>query len=403
MMMLMLKKCRALYLLIVLSAVFMLVSCGPKARQAVSQLDTPEHHFYTGMKLLDQGQFGDAQREFELALSLNPKYSKAHAGIGLVKASRNDYTGGFEGMKKAWSHAGTRDEKVFVHVGYIRVNTMSHAYCMQVGAVCEKVDDDWLDKSHDEFEKAIELEPRSSAAYYFMGLCHKTALDLGNAGSMFAKVLQFNSEYVKEADLEWNLAQKIQRAMPGTVTGKQIAFVEKLTRADAAALLLEELKIDVLYKKRTPGKFDTKFKDPEKARASAAKAQLTAGDIGSHPLKADIEGILQLGVRGLELYPDGTFRPGELVDRATYAMMIEDILIKVSGDNGLATRFIGERSPFPDLRSDLPYFNAVMVVTTRGIMKAADLTSGEFAPTGSVTGADALLIIREIKDKLKFS
>jgi len=44
-----------------------------------------------------------------------------------------------------------------------------------------------------------------------------------------------------------------------------------------------------------------------------------------------------------------------------------------------------------------------MVVTTRGIMKAADLTSGEFAPTGSVTGADALLIIREIKDKLKFS
>ena len=181
-MMLMLKKCRALYLLIVLTAAFLLVSCGPKARQAVSQLDTPEHHFYTGMKLLDQGRYGDAQREFELAISLNPKYSKAHAGIGLVKAGRNDYAGGFEGLKKAWSHAGSKDEKVFVHVGYIRVNTLSHAYCMQVGADCKKVDDDWLDKSYDEFEKAIELEPRSSAAYYFMGLCYKTALDLGNAG-----------------------------------------------------------------------------------------------------------------------------------------------------------------------------------------------------------------------------
>ena len=42
-------------------------------------------------------------------------------------------------------------------------------------------------------------------------------------------------------------------------------------------------------------------------------------------------------------------------------------------------------------------------MTSRGIMKAADLTSGEFVPTGSVTGADALLVIREIKDELKFS
>jgi len=401
--MLMLKNCRALHLFVVLSVAFLLVSCGPKARPAGSSLDTPEHHFYTGMKLLDQGKFGEAKREFDLALSLNPRYSRAHAGIGLVKAARNDYVGGFEGLKKAWSYAGNTDEKVFVHVGYIRVNTMSHAYCVQVGAVCKKVDDDWLEKSHDEFEKAIKLEPRYAAAHYFMGLCYKTALDLGNAASMFAMVLEFNTGYVKDADREWNLVQKIQRALPGTITGKQIAFVEKLTRADAAALLLEELKIDVLYKKRAPARFDTVFKDPGKVGSAAANNPLTASDITNHPLKADIEGILQLGVRGLELYPDGTFHPGDLVNRATYAMMIEDILIKASGDNGLATRFIGERSPFPDLRSDLPYFNAVMVMTTRGIMKTVDVASGEFSPRGSVTGADALLIIREIKDQLKSS
>jgi hypothetical protein len=83
-------------------------------------------------------------------------------------------------------------------------------------------------------------------------------------------------------------------------------------------------------------------------------------------------------------------------------MMIEDILIKVSGDNSLATKFIGSTSPFPDLRSDLPYFNAVMVVTSRGIMQAQDLTSGEFGAMGPVPGVDALLIIRKIKEELKF-
>ena len=82
-------------------------------------------------------------------------------------------------------------------------------------------------------------------------------------------------------------------------------------------------------------------------------------------------------------------------------MMLEDILIKVSGDNSLATKFFGGTSPFPDLRSDLPYFNAVMVVTSRGIMEAKDLTSGEFGAMGTVPGVDALLIIRKFKEQLK--
>ena len=82
-------------------------------------------------------------------------------------------------------------------------------------------------------------------------------------------------------------------------------------------------------------------------------------------------------------------------------MMVEDILIKVTGDNALATKFIGQVSPFPDLRSDLPYFNAVMVLTSRGIMEAREFTSGEFAPLKPVPGADALLVIRKFKEELK--
>jgi predicted Zn finger-like uncharacterized protein len=62
---------------------------------------------------------------------------------------------------------------------------------------------------------------------------------------------------------------------------------------------------------------------------------------------------------------------------------------------------LGSKSPFPDLRNNLPYFNAVMVVTSRGIMQAKDLTTGDFAPMGTVSGADALLIIRNLKDELR--
>jgi len=43
-----------------------------------------------------------------------------------------------------------------------------------------------------------------------------------------------------------------------------------------------------------------------------------------------------------------------------------------------------------------------MVMTSRGVMEAKDLSTGEFAPNGTVSGADALLIIRKLKDELRF-
>ena len=376
---------------IVSALLFLIVACGPKARVPVSQLDTPEHHVFTGLKLLDQEKFADAQREFDLALQLDKKYSKACTGVGLVKTYTSDFKGALDNLEKGAKYAKADDEKIFSHISFIRYYTQS------------RLEKKWLELSRDSFDAALKIDPKSSAAYYFMGLAYKQAYDFDAAGRMFTRVLELKADYAGKADTEWNFIQKVQRAMPGSATGKQIALVLRTTRADAAALFMEELKIDVLYKKKTPKTFDTTFKDPEKAAQAANKAKLTAKDIADHPLKTDIEGILEIGVRGLENDPNGNFVPADVITRAEYAMMIEDILIKVSGDNKLANKFIGSQSPFPDLRSDLPYFNAVMTVTSRGIMEAKDITTGEFAPLKPVAGVDALLIIRKVKEELKFN
>jgi len=380
---------RFLMLFFCISIGFVIISCGPKAVKPVSEMDTPMHHFNAGVKFLDQGKYADANMSFDRSLALDPKFSKAYAGNSLASAYQGELKAANDSMKQAWSYAKNDDEKLFVHISRIRLYTLSMA------------DKDWLKDAKAEFDKAKKIDPRSSAAYYFMGIAYKNALDFPNAGQMFKQVIDFKGDYIKEADAEWNLTQKIQRAMPGTITGKKIAILERINRGDAAALFMEELKIDALYKKKTLRTFDTTFKDPEAARAAANAAPVTAKDIANHPLKTDIEGVLRIGVRGLEAYPDGSFHPGDMVDRATYAMMIEDVLIKVTGDNALATKFIGSASPFPDLRNDLPYFNSVMVVTSRGIMEAKDFSTGEFAPLSPVPGVDALLIIRKLKEELK--
>jgi len=126
-----------------------------------------------------------------------------------------------------------------------------------------------------------------------------------------------------------------------------------------------------------------------------------ATDIENNWLKPSIDTVLKLHVRGLEAGPNHKFEPDKLITRAEFALMLEDILIKVSGDDKLATKYVGSPSLFPDVRSDYYAFNAIMVVTSRGFIEA-DKATGEFKPNDPVSGADALLSIREFKNQLKF-
>ena len=362
-----------------------IAACVPKPVKPVSEMDTPQHHFFLGQKALDEGRIQDAGTHFDRSLQLDPKFSKAHAGKGIVAAYLKDPKGGLAHVDTAWRHAGTNDEKAYADIAYIRVYTLNQSPV------------NWLDLAREKFDFALQYDPRSSGAYYFMGMAYRQALEFEKARGMFAKVAELKGDYTAQASAQWELMDKIQRAMPGTATGKKIALLEQISRADAAALFMEELKIDKLYERRTVKTFDTSFREPGKR---AAKGSVAPRDIANHPLKADVDGLLKYGVRGLEVYPDGSFDPAGLVNRAAYAMMIEDILIKVTGDEKLATKFIGSTSTFGDLRSDLPYFNAVMVVTSRGIMKG-NLATGQFSPEGAVSGVDALLIIKEFKEQLK--
>jgi hypothetical protein len=73
-----------------LSAIFSIQGCAPKVRPSESLLDTPEHHVQSGMKLLKLGKYDDAMREFDLAKGLDPKFSAAYAGSGLVLGHKGE-------------------------------------------------------------------------------------------------------------------------------------------------------------------------------------------------------------------------------------------------------------------------------------------------------------------------
>lgn len=372
-------------------AVLLIISgCAPKVRAPVTTLDTPEHHVFSGMKLLEKGKLLDAEREFNLARELDPKYCPAYRGLGLVLGYKGDFEDAFKNMSKAEDLAEGKEEKALTYVGFMRL------YTRQKGK-------DWLEDVEKHFKKArktLKDLPEMPDPYYYMGIAYKEAYKFSESAGAFKKVLEINKTLVGKADNQLKLVQKIERAMPGTLIGKKVALLEKVRRIDVAALFIQELKLDKVYEKFSPKRIDTSFKSP--GEGSATRELPIPHDVRDHPLKTDVQIVINLGVKGLDTFPDGTFAPNEYIVRASYAMMIADIISTITNDPSLATKYIGSVSPFADVRNDVPYFNAVMVCTTRGVIEAkGDIRRNNFGPMDRVSGAEALLAIRRLKEDLK--
>lgn len=381
------------FFILLASIPFILITggCAPKARLPVSTLDTPEHHFFSGMKLLEIGKLSDAEREFKLAKELDHKYAPAYRGLGLVFAYKGDFKLAFKNMSRAKKLANSKEEEARVYIGFMRL------YTQQKGK-------DWLEDTEDNFRTANRILKKIHKEwpdpYFYMGLAYKEAYKFSDAAEQLKKVLEINTTFVDKADYQLKLVQKIERAMPGTAIGKKVALLEKVKRVDVAALFIQEMKLDKIYEKFRPKKFDTSFKSP--GDKSSAYQMPVPADVVDHPLRIDVQTVVTLKIKGLRPFPDGTFAPNEFISRSSYAMMIADVISTITHDPSLSTKYIGSVSPFVDVRNDVPYFNAIMVCTTRGIIEAKrDLRQNIFDPMGYVSGADALLIIRRVKEDLK--
>lgn len=375
-------------MLVVLALV--LTGCGPKPISQESVLDTPDYHVSRGINLLDRGDLDGAMAAFERAQALDPDYAEAYSGMALVEAERGNFDQAMRHADEGIDKGRNRNAWTFIARG--RVYTM------------EADGDDWLDDANDDFEKAVDIDPNLTEAYFWWGIAKKRAYDFRGAEDMFQRVLEFNDEWSARADREYETIQKILRAAPGTRVGMQIALIPEIDRADLAVLFIEELRLPEIIERIRPEEFDTGFQAPtdynvpeEQRNADQMMSGPVANDIQNHWAKSWIEQIIDLGI--MEVSPDNRWYPDELITRAEYALFVQNILIHVVRDEGLATRYIGENSRFRDMRSNTATYNAAALCVDRGIMDAN--IDGTFKPMDNVSGPDALLIIRDLQNELR--
>lgn len=367
--------------------------------------DNSEHHYFSGMKALEEGKTDLAIEKFERALCCEQNFSKAHSGIAIARAQKAKLIKDTEfktlefqrienELKLAKKMTKQPEEEFNYYIAQIRVYT---ALKTNSPEQVESSYFDAVDLNID--ENKLGYYQGKKAAHYFMGLFYLESLVFQKAKDKFAAVLNAKKEgkWNEKADRAWKKTDKIIRAIAGITignVGKKIAIQDSITRADLAALLVNELTIEKLF----AGKISAQ------SQIEKIKPEFIPADIINHPFKKKILTILKWKIIGFEpTYDDTTkaylFKPDEIVKKAEIALILEDILIKLIGDEKIATAFLGhEKSPFPDVKTTSPIYNAVMNMITREIMEAE--LSGEFNPDKAATGAEAILAIRMFKQRL---
>jgi tetratricopeptide (TPR) repeat protein len=336
-----------------------------------SATQTAGANLRNGWQLLEEGKYMDAQHEFEIAVRQNTKDSSPRLGLALVEASNGRVPQGETFLRTAGTLAKTNEAKLEYEAGAIRFYTIVQQ------------PHDWLDEAKKHYNGGISISNKYAPLQYRMARAYIAANDLGHAQDLLAQVVAIHSEFADTADREWKRVQKILRASPATRVGAGIAMQDHISRADLCALLAGETSIGKLF---TPGGAQSKINEPP--------------DIKDHRLRQDVLTVLQWGIRGLEIGPDGKFAPNRPVLREEIAFVIEDILIKGRTDQATATRFVGaETSPFSDVSPTYAWFNSIMTVTSRGILEGT--LNGKFEPEAPVEGADALLALRKLGTEIQ--
>lgn len=375
--------------------------CATKKNMSLSPEDNPANHYLQGMKLIESENWNTANIRLERALALDPEFAPAIAGCALIKAHSVTHLSGQdyrelvidkvrEQLTTAYKNAENDTERFMVIATAIRAENYAQGSDWLFKAKSWYATRSYLSKIVTRnliyYESPVALDYEMARAYFTVGqykeakemltfvIAESTTRWHHGAGKLFAKI------------------HKIERAtVHHTVTdvSKAIATKNEVCRADVAVLLVNELKLDYLFTKRLSAEVPP-------------KADYVPADIVNHPLKEEMLKVFSWHIRGLEPKIDTLtrapfFYPTAAITRQELAFILEDILIKITQDELLATKFIGQaNSPFPDVKPTQASYNAIMNSVTRNLLEN-DLT-GAFRPNDKLDGAELLLAIVRLRN-----
>ena len=343
-----------------------------------------QDYYETGRAALNLGDWERAALSFSKAIKADPRYANGYAGMALVLMQQNQPEKALEYAQKAVQ----QDKKSIdaqVILGRVLLNNKPA---------------DWFKASMVAFDSALKINPQHEEALFYKANALCEHRDFESAKELFSNIAAQNGKFAQQAREQMNYITGYELVLPRTDIGVTMLRIDRITRGDLAALLGSEFDIVDVIHRRNPnyaGGTNQQFKDEEDRRIQTAHV---ISDITGHWAESLIRDVVQVGA--MDIYPDNSFRPEELVQRMNFAMTLQNIIIQVTGNTALYTAFINTPSHYNDVKRTHYAYNAIQLVTEYEIMPSPP-TSDLFDPNGTVSGFDALLTLRNLEDYLNTS
>ncbi|MCD6308437.1 MAG: tetratricopeptide repeat protein [Candidatus Latescibacteria bacterium] len=344
----------------VLIAVFS--GCAKTVKQP-TEIDNPGKHYTAGMEKLDGGDLDAAEKEFTRSMELDKRSPYGHTGMAFLELRRGNY-------RKALKHAGDalKNDAAF-----------SDAHAAWGYALAVRRRRGWFGAAESSLMKAVELNPENQRALYYLGECRLISGRYGDALKAYDRAKGFDGPFSKKAAGRFGLVEKIIAAAPLSVEAGDIVLKDTIDRADLCVLL--SLELEAFERLR-----------PVQAGISRAKPP---SDVNGNHWKRWILDVARLSIAGLSVFPNGCFYPDRPLTRAQCAEICQDIIVRVSGDGSLVTRYLGGESPYPDVRPDYYAFNAIRLCVEKGILGVRE-GSNSFDYGGTISGIEAVTMLKSL-------
>jgi len=340
--------------------------------------------FESGSRLFESGHLEKAVIDYQSALQKNQDFTDARLGLAQALSKTGNTARAFAELRQAMIRTGSQEERVIVARVTIKILAETSARGELPSYGFDMAEREWA---------VLELAgAEDQESLLMLG-------DLFQRGLLFSRSLEaFDRARArgrlpgKEIEMQVERIRTVYSYAPRSELGKQLGLMLQVNRGEVAALLVHELRVDRLRALYGPPTWQPTLEKP--GTAPAVK------DIADSPHRDDINRILALGIRGLEPFPDQTFRPAAVVSRAEFVVILEDVLTRVTRDQTLPTKLLGKSPRFRDVTAGVWYQSAADLVRELGLFEPAPGEAATFKPLNPITGYETLQAFRLLRKRL---
>lgn len=335
--------------------------------------------YAAGMQKLTSGDPAGAEKIFLALVLLSKDIPYGNTGMAYVSIERNRY-------KEALRYA---DHAIDADHGFVdALAAKGRALTLRARG------NNWFAEAHATLAAALGIDPANPRVLYYLGEAYLKSLAFNEALAVYREAAKGGGQFAEAAAARIPVIEPFAGRPPANRRVLAILIDDRIDRSDLCVLLCDDLNLQELLRTRRPEFFSSLYDRYE------FQPMAVPQDLVKHQDEHMVCDLLPLRLGDLGIHADLRFYPDRIINRADLALVLQDVLVLVGGDEYLSTHYRGAASPFPDVRPDYYAFNAIMVCAERGIV-AADAATGAFRPQDPVNGCVALGAVRRVEALLQ--